>query len=120
MFRDAEHDPVWQFSSVPIEEQLDALGRAVDAGKVSDIWCVLPLHTLPHQNLVKQLFWLADQIDWTQKWNTIWCHEVPSFAENKACYHKILCAFVVKSNVSSVSLVALYMLGMISNLYCLW
>ncbi|PPD78766.1 hypothetical protein GOBAR_DD24307 [Gossypium barbadense] len=33
MFGETEYDPVRQFSSVPIEEQLDALGRAVDAGK---------------------------------------------------------------------------------------
>ena len=34
MFGEIEYDPTRQFSSVPIEEQLDALGRAVDAGKV--------------------------------------------------------------------------------------
>ncbi|OMP06610.1 Aldo/keto reductase [Corchorus olitorius] len=34
MFGEIEYDPVRQFSSVPIEEQLDALGRAVDAGKI--------------------------------------------------------------------------------------
>ncbi|MBA0769598.1 hypothetical protein Gotri_018310, partial [Gossypium trilobum] len=34
MFGETEYDPVGQFSSVPIEEQLDALGRAVDAGKI--------------------------------------------------------------------------------------
>ncbi|TYI00448.1 hypothetical protein ES332_A11G135300v1 [Gossypium tomentosum] len=34
MFGETEYDPVRQFSSVPIEEQLDALGRAVDAGKI--------------------------------------------------------------------------------------
>ncbi len=36
MFGETEYDPARQFSSVDIEEQLDALGRAVDAGKVSD------------------------------------------------------------------------------------
>lgn len=36
MFGETEYDPIRQFSSVGIEEQLDALGRAVDAGKVSD------------------------------------------------------------------------------------
>ncbi|XP_022728450.1 uncharacterized protein LOC111283993 isoform X5 [Durio zibethinus] len=35
MFGEIEYDPVRQFSSVPIEEQLDALGKAVDAGKNS-------------------------------------------------------------------------------------
>ncbi|KAK8588267.1 hypothetical protein V6N12_022720 [Hibiscus sabdariffa] len=34
MFGETEYDPVRQFSSVPIEEQLDALSRAVDAGKI--------------------------------------------------------------------------------------
>ncbi|WRX11108.1 NADP-dependent oxidoreductase domain - like 1 [Theobroma cacao] len=34
MFGETEYDPVRQFSSVHIEEQLDALGRAVDAGKI--------------------------------------------------------------------------------------
>ncbi|GKU86710.1 hypothetical protein SLEP1_g1199 [Rubroshorea leprosula] len=34
MFGETEYDPVRQFSSVSIEEQLDALGRAVDAGKI--------------------------------------------------------------------------------------
>ena len=33
MFGEIEYDPVRQFSSVPIEEQFDALGKAVDAGK---------------------------------------------------------------------------------------
>lgn len=36
MFGETEYDPTQQFSSVSIEEQLDALGRAVDAGKVSE------------------------------------------------------------------------------------
>ncbi|KAL6339716.1 hypothetical protein AAG906_034802 [Vitis piasezkii] len=34
MFGETEYDPTRQFSSVFIEEQLDALGRAVDAGKI--------------------------------------------------------------------------------------
>ncbi|CAA6654192.1 unnamed protein product [Spirodela intermedia] len=34
MFGEIEYDPDRQLTSVPIEEQLDALGRAVDAGKV--------------------------------------------------------------------------------------
>ncbi|KAK6940891.1 NADP-dependent oxidoreductase domain [Dillenia turbinata] len=34
MFGETEYDPVRQFSSVHIEEQLEALGRAVDAGKI--------------------------------------------------------------------------------------
>ncbi|XP_078441022.1 uncharacterized protein LOC144711001 [Wolffia australiana] len=34
MFGEIEYDPDRQFSSVPIEEQLEALGSAVDAGKV--------------------------------------------------------------------------------------
>ncbi|XP_050236143.1 uncharacterized protein LOC126686152 [Mercurialis annua] len=34
MFGETEYHPTRQFSSVSIEEQLDALGRAVDAGKI--------------------------------------------------------------------------------------
>ncbi|WCJ21443.1 Voltage-gated potassium channel subunit beta-1 [Euphorbia peplus] len=34
MFGETEYNPVRQFCSVSIEEQLDALGRAVDAGKI--------------------------------------------------------------------------------------
>lgn len=37
MFGEIEYDPSRQFGSIPIEEQLDALGRAVDSGKVSFI-----------------------------------------------------------------------------------
>lgn len=40
MFGENEYDPTRQFGSIPIEEQLDALGRAVDAGKVSFITLV--------------------------------------------------------------------------------
>lgn len=36
MFGETEYHPTHQFCSVGIDEQLDALGRAVDAGKVSD------------------------------------------------------------------------------------
>lgn len=35
MFGETEYDPTRQFDSVGIEEQLDSLGRAVEAGKVS-------------------------------------------------------------------------------------
>ncbi|KAK1386073.1 putative voltage-gated potassium channel subunit beta [Heracleum sosnowskyi] len=34
MFGETEYDPTRQFESVGIEEQLDALGRAIDAGKI--------------------------------------------------------------------------------------
>ncbi|KAK2649284.1 hypothetical protein Ddye_016773 [Dipteronia dyeriana] len=34
MFGETEYDPIRQYTSVPIEEQLDALGKAVDAGKI--------------------------------------------------------------------------------------
>ena len=37
MFGEIEYDSNRQFCSIPIEEQLDALGRAVDSGKVSFI-----------------------------------------------------------------------------------
>jgi hypothetical protein len=36
MFGETEYDPIRQFSSVGVEEQLDALGGAVDAGNVSN------------------------------------------------------------------------------------
>ncbi|XVF80538.1 hypothetical protein PTKIN_Ptkin15bG0081500 [Pterospermum kingtungense] len=65
MFGEIDYDPVRQFSSVPMEEQLDALGKAVDAGKVRYIGL---------------------------------CNETPygvmkflHFAENSACFPKILC-----------------------------
>ena len=35
MFGETEFDPIRQFHSIDIEELLDALGRAVDAGKGS-------------------------------------------------------------------------------------
>ncbi|KAK4841810.1 hypothetical protein QYF36_010860 [Acer negundo] len=34
MFGETEYDPIRQYKSVSIEEQLDALGKAVDAGKI--------------------------------------------------------------------------------------
>ncbi|PQQ21933.1 protein tas-like isoform X2 [Prunus yedoensis var. nudiflora] len=34
MFGEIEYDPTRKFSSIPIDEQLDALGRAVDSGKI--------------------------------------------------------------------------------------
>jgi hypothetical protein len=34
MFGETEYDPSHQYMSVPMEEQLLALGRAIDAGKV--------------------------------------------------------------------------------------
>jgi hypothetical protein len=34
MFGETEYDPSFQYTSVPMEEQLEALGRAIDAGKV--------------------------------------------------------------------------------------
>lgn len=34
MFGETDYDPVRQYNSVSFEEQLDVLGRAVDAGKV--------------------------------------------------------------------------------------
>ncbi|CAN6558587.1 unnamed protein product [Malus baccata var. baccata] len=36
MFGETEYDPTRQFCSIPIGEQLDALGRAVDSGKVAE------------------------------------------------------------------------------------
>lgn len=35
MFGETEYDPTRQFDSIGIEEQLDALGKAITAGKVS-------------------------------------------------------------------------------------
>ncbi|KAK0582956.1 hypothetical protein LWI29_031502 [Acer saccharum] len=37
MFGETEYDPIRQYKSVSIEEQLDALGKAVDAGKVAEM-----------------------------------------------------------------------------------
>lgn len=37
MFGEFEYDPTRQFGSVSVEEQLDALGRAVVAGKVGNV-----------------------------------------------------------------------------------
>ncbi|CAN6168380.1 unnamed protein product [Urochloa humidicola] len=34
MFGEIEYDPSCQYTSVPMEQQLEALGRAIDAGKV--------------------------------------------------------------------------------------
>ncbi|CAL8170642.1 unnamed protein product [Prunus armeniaca] len=34
MFGETEYDPTRHFCSIPIEKQLDALGRAVDSGKI--------------------------------------------------------------------------------------
>ncbi|XWS36237.1 hypothetical protein CRYUN_Cryun20dG0068300 [Craigia yunnanensis] len=65
MFGEIEYDTVRQFSSVPIEEQLDALGRAVDAGKIRYIG----LSNETPYGVMKFLH----------------------FAENSACYPKILC-----------------------------
>ncbi|WVZ77779.1 hypothetical protein U9M48_025603 [Paspalum notatum var. saurae] len=37
MFGETEYDPSCQFASVPMEEQLEALGKAIDAGKIKYI-----------------------------------------------------------------------------------
>ncbi|XVE77711.1 hypothetical protein DITRI_Ditri13aG0084900 [Diplodiscus trichospermus] len=65
MFGEIEYDQDRQFSSVPIEEQLDALGKAVDAGKIRYIG----LSNETPYGVMKFLH----------------------FAENNACYPKILC-----------------------------
>lgn len=36
MFGETEYNPSWQYCSVTIEEQLYALSKAADAGKVGD------------------------------------------------------------------------------------
>ena len=36
MFGETDYDPRLQFTSVPLEEQLEALERAVNCGKVKD------------------------------------------------------------------------------------
>uniref|UniRef100_A0A6N2L7S6 NADP-dependent oxidoreductase domain-containing protein n=1 Tax=Salix viminalis TaxID=40686 RepID=A0A6N2L7S6_SALVM len=46
MFGETEYDPTRQFCSVGIEEQLDALSRAVAAGKVNDTMLSLNIHSL--------------------------------------------------------------------------
>ncbi|MBA0741540.1 hypothetical protein Gogos_014685 [Gossypium gossypioides] len=86
MFGETEYDPVRQFSSVPIEEQLDSLGSAVDAGKIRYIG----LSNETPYGVMKFLH----------------------FAENNVRYPKIIsvqvvCAFMVKSNMPSVSLICI-------------
>lgn len=51
MFGETEYDPKRQYDSISLEEQLDALGKAVDAGKVGDspmdlafLFCLLSGH----------------------------------------------------------------------------
>jgi hypothetical protein len=39
MFGETEYDPNCQYMSVPMEEQLEALGRAIDASKVMSSRC---------------------------------------------------------------------------------
>jgi hypothetical protein len=34
MFGETEYDPSLEYASVPIEEQLEALGKGIDSGKV--------------------------------------------------------------------------------------
>lgn len=42
MFGDTDYDPDMAFSgAVPLEEQLEALGRAVAAGKVGLLWLLV-------------------------------------------------------------------------------
>jgi hypothetical protein len=41
MFGETEYDPSFQYTSVPMEEQLEAVGRAMDAGKVCHKCAVL-------------------------------------------------------------------------------
>lgn len=43
MFGETDYDPTRQFCSISIEEQVDALGRAVHAGKVSVVAWLMPL-----------------------------------------------------------------------------
>lgn len=43
MFGETQYDPTKQYTSVGVEEQLDALGKAVDAGKVIDDICLAQL-----------------------------------------------------------------------------
>lgn len=65
MFGETDYDPVRQLSSVPIEEQLDALGKAVHAGKIRYIG----LSNETPYGVMKFLH----------------------FAENNECFPKILC-----------------------------
>lgn len=53
MFGETEYDPTRQFCSISMDEQLDALGRAVGAGKVSLRSSSLPLqHYLPYISIM--------------------------------------------------------------------
>lgn len=52
MFGETEYDPTRQFCSVGIEEQLDALGRAVAAGKVNDRMLCMNTHSLANMTSI--------------------------------------------------------------------
>ena len=66
MFGETEYDLSRQFDSVGIEEQLDALGRAADAGKVSQMYWLLILQSiLSFQHYIplhRIIFFLLDQV----------------------------------------------------------
>ena len=50
MFGETEYDPVRQYPSIGIDEQLEALSRAVKAGKVSGIVKQFQLSTFQYIN----------------------------------------------------------------------
>lgn len=65
MFGETEYDLNRQFSSVPIEEQLDALGKAVDCGKVNCSSVAFGSRVFPSLLLIKLRFLIVDQVYWT-------------------------------------------------------
>lgn len=86
MFGQTEYNPSWQYSSVSLEEQLYALNKAADAGKVGNnsiIFLFLSLSLYIWQNNIfsRKLEFLVflDQIHWPQQWNTVWCYEICTY-----------------------------------------
>lgn len=59
MFGETEYDPTRQFCSVGIEEQLDALSRAVAAGKVNDTMLSLNIHSLANMTPINVYLFLC-------------------------------------------------------------
>lgn len=60
MFGETEYNPSWQYFSVAIEEQLFALSKAADAGKVGDHSAMFSLSlSLTHSNSIPcfQVIW---------------------------------------------------------------
>lgn len=70
MFGETEYDPSRQYTSIPIEEQLEALRRAVDTGKVShSLFAYYQLALFWKQHLFisdMQVILLLGQVHWSK------------------------------------------------------